>query len=489
MDPVVAGLALILTPTNLLLIILGVTLGVIVGILPGLSSPMAIALLLPFTMHLDTVPAIAMLVALYCAGTFSGSITAILINAPGTPPSFATTLDGYPMARSGQAGRALGLATVASVFGGCFSVAVVALAVPLFIGGIAFLQPPDYFGIHLFALAMLANVGGKSILRNLISGALGMLLATVGVHFATGITRFTFDQPILTAGIPLVPVLIGLFAISEVIRRSGGVGIDRPSTSKRNLELPNRSDIVRLKGTALRASGIGTMVGIIPGEGATVAAMLAYEDARQRSAQPDRFGQGCAEGVVAPEAANNAATGGAMVPTLALGIPGSASTALIITAFVAHGVWPGPSYFEEQPQILYALLGAMLLANLTFLGVGMIGARILPLVMRLKPAFIWPATLALSLMGAYAYGTNVFDIWIALAFGVVGFFLQRHGFAAAPMVMGLILGKLVEESFSQTMIMYDDNLGGLIERPVLLVSACLAVAVLLLPMIRRARGR
>jgi len=419
---------------------------------------MAVALLLPFTITLDPVPAIGMMAALYCAGTFGGSITAILINAPGAPPAVATALDGYPMAKRGEAGRALGIATFSSVTGGVFSLIVFIFAAP-FLASVALqFRPPEYFALAVFALSMLASISGKSSLRNLISGAIGVLLGTVGIHLTTGVERFTFGSYELTDGISFIPVLIGLFAFGELLNQSQSLQVHYERVRARVMKLPSRDDLRRIRWTVLRSSGLGTFIGILPAEGATVAAIMGYNEAKRWSKDKDQFGTGCPEGIAGPEAANNAATGGAMVPTLALGIPGSATTALILAALIMHGFRPGPHLVRETPEFIYAIFGAMLIANFMFLGIGLVGVKLFSQITLIPRTILWPAVFVFSMIGAYAGAASIFDVWVMIVSGLVGFIMLRHSFGLAPLVMGLILGQLVEESFSQSMIMYDNQL-------------------------------
>jgi putative tricarboxylic transport membrane protein len=485
MDPVIQGLTLILEPGNVLLVFGGVLIGVIVGALPGLSSPMAVALLLPFSISLDPVPAIAMMAALYCAGTFGGSITAILINAPGAPPAAATALDGYPMAKRGEAGRALGIAAVSSVLGGIFSLVVFLFAAPLLAQLALKFRPPEYFALTLFALSMLASISGKSSLRNLIAGAFGVLIGTIGIHLTTGAERFTFGIPELTEGIEFVPVLIGLFAMGELLTQSQSLQVTLERVTSVVIRLPSMEDFRRIRMTILRSSVIGTFIGILPAEGATVAAIMGYNEAKRWSKNKDEFGKGAIEGIAGPEAANNAATGGAMVPTLALGIPGSGTTAIILAALIMHGFRPGPYLMQETPHFIYAIFGAMLLANFMFLGIGLAGAKVFSRITLIPRQLLWPAVFVFSMIGAFSYGGSVFDIWVMLISGIVGFLMLRHGFSPAPLVMGLILGKMVEESFSQSMIMFDNNWFRFLESPIVLVFFTITILSLGWPLVKR----
>lgn len=494
MEPVIEGLSLVfLDPYNIMLIFGSVLIGVVVGALPGLSSPMAIALLLPFTLTLDPVPAVAMMASLYCAGTFGGSITAILINAPGAPPAVATALDGYPMAKRGEAGRALGIATFSSVTGGVLSLVVFIVAAPALAAVALKFRPPEYFALAVFALSMLASISGKSSLRNLISGAFGVLLSTVGIHLTTGVERFTFGYPELTEGIAFVPVLIGLFAIGELLNQSQALTSYYERIRAQVTKLPDRNDLRLIWKTILRSSALGTFIGILPAEGSTVAAIMGYNEARRWSKNKDQFGTGCPEGIAGPESANNAATGGAMVPTLALGIPGSGSTALILVALVVHGFRPGPYLLKETPEFIYAIFGAMLLANFMFLGIGLVGAKVFSQVTLIPRTILWPAVVVFSMIGAYASASDLLDVWVTLIAGIVGFIMRRHGFGLAPLVMGLILGGLVEEAFSQSMIMYNNDFLGLFESPIVVFFFILTFVSLFWPftgpLVKRALSR
>ena len=485
MEAVIQGLSLLVDPFNIFLIFIAVLIGVCVGALPGLSSPMAIALLLPFSLSLEAIPAIAMMAALYCAGTFGGSITAILINTPGAPPAVATAFDGYPMAKRGEAGRALGLAAVSSVIGGIFSLVVFLFATPLLAKVALKFRPQEYFALSVFALSMLASISGKSSVRNLIAGAFGVLISTVGIDTNTSVERFTFGFPELTDGINFVPVLIGLFAMGELLNQSQTLDKTYEMITSVVVKLPSVQEIIRLKATILRSCGIGTFIGILPAEGATVAALIGYNEARRFSKNKEEFGKGAPEGIVGPETANNAATGGAMVPTLALGIPGSGSTALILAALIMHGFRPGPYLIKETPEFVYAIFGAMLLANIMFLGIGLGGAKLFSRVTLIPRKFLWPTVFVFSMVGSYAFASSIFDVWTMLVSGIIGFIMARHGFGPAPLVMGLILGKLVDENLARAMIIYDNNWLRFFESPLVNFFFLLAILSLFWPIISK----
>ena len=489
MDAFIQGALLLSTPENIGLIAAGVLIGVVVGALPGLSSPMAIALLIPFTIQLEPVPAIAMMAALYCAGTFGGSITAILINAPGAPPAVATALDGYPMAKNGEPGRALGIATISSVTGGIISLLVFIVAAPALASVALEFGPQEYFALAVFALSMLASMSGKSSIRNMISGFVGVLIGTIGIHLTTGVERFTFGFSELGEGISFIPVLIGLFAMGEMLSQSQTLNKYVERIQAKAMRLPTMAELKSLRGTILRSSGIGTFIGILPAEGSTVAAIIGYNEAKRFSKTPEKFGTGHAEGIAGPEAANNAAAGGAMVPTLALGIPGSGSTALILAALIMHGLRPGPYLLNETPEFLYAIFIAMLFANLAFLGIGLVGAKFFSMITFIPKQFLWPAVFVFSMIGAYSGSSSFIDVWIMMGFGIVGFFMNRHGFSAAPLVMGLILGAMVEETFSQSMIIYDNNFMMMFESKIVILFFALTVVSLTSPFWSLLRGK
>ena len=473
------ALTLVTDPVVLGLIALGTIGGVLVGALPGLSSSMAVALLLPFSLYLEPVPAIALLSALYCAGTFGGSITAILLNVPGAPPAAATAFDGYPMARRGEAGRALGMAAFASAFGGIFSALVLLFAAPLLARMAYGFGPPEYFALAVFGLSMLSSIGGEAPLKNLVGGCLGLLIATVGVDLTTGVERFVFGVPDLYDGIHFVPVLIGLFGVTEALSQSQNLGASLESIGVSATRLPSLEDFRKVRGTILRSSFIGTLVGVLPAEGSTMAAMIGYNEAKRWSKEPEAFGKGALEGIAGPEAANNAATGGAMVPTLALGIPGSATAAVIMGGLQVHGLRPGPYLFEEQPSLLYGIFISMLLANVLFLVIGLVGAKLFARISLVPKTLLWPGVFVLCIVGAYGVEQSMVDVWIMLAAGFLGFALKRFGFGAAPIIMGLVLGSLVETSLAQSMILFDQDWTGFLSRPVALALFLLAAGSIL----------
>ena len=481
MEALFSGLMALADLELIVLIVIATLGGVIVGGLPGLNATTGAALLLPFTITMDPIPAIAILTTIYCAATFAGAITAILINTPGTSASATTCLDGYPLAMRGEAGRALGMAAVSSTLGGLFSVICLMAAAPLLARAAYSFAPPEYFALTLFGLSMLATIGDGSAIKNIISGAFGVLLATVGVDLLTSIERFTFGMPELTEGIGFVPVMIGVFGISELLIQAGRSETIRKAISMKAIRLPSREDYRKVWRTILRSSGIGTFIGILPAEGATVASMIGYNEARRWSKNPEEFGKGAIEGIAGSEAANNSATGGAMVPTLALGIPGSPTAAVILAGLMVHGIRPGPTMFTQQAEFAFAIFWSMFFVNILFFFIGLYGAKIFARVTLIPTRILWPVVFIFSIVGAYALDQSMLDVWIALGAGVVGFFMRRYGFSVVPMAIGLILGGMLETRLGQSMVMLDEKWWLMFSRPLALFFFVLTALALFGP--------
>ena len=410
MEGFLGGLSILWDPFIMGMIVLGTVLGIFVGALPGISGSTTIALMLPMTIAMGPIPAICFLGAIYCAANFGGSITAILVNAPGDPSASATALEGYKMAQKGEAGLALGMSAVSSAIGGIVSIVVLVVAAPLLARTAYSFGPPEYFALALFGLSMCAAVGGDSAIKNLIAAALGLLIATVGMDLTTGVERYAFGVMELADGIGFVPVLIGLFALGEMLdqatRRFGNATIAFEDAAR----VPGWAEMKKCNRSIWIGSAVGTIIGVLPALGATAAALIGYNETRRWSKHKEEFGKGSIEGVAGPEAANNAAVGGNMVPTLALGIPGSATAAIIMAALIVQGVRPGPHLFNEQPTLLYAVFFSMLAANLLFLGMGLYMARFFARISLIPAAFLWPAVFVLCVIGAYGPNQSMGDV-------------------------------------------------------------------------------
>ncbi len=469
----------------LIVLTFGTIFGLILGVLPGLGPTTGGALILPFTLTLDPLSAVVLLTAIYCAGTYGGAITAILINTPGTPAAAATCLDGYPLAQKGQAGRALGMATVSSVVGGIISVIVLIFFAP-FLAQLAYkFGQPEYFALAIFGLTMLASIGEGSPIKNIIAGAFGILLSTFGKDFMTSIDRFTFGINELSEGIGFIPVVVGLFAMSEMLIQSTLLNQVFNRIKLIAIQLPSTKDYKQTWKTILRSSGIGSFIGVLPAEGGTVASLIGYAEAKRWSKEPDKFGKGSIEGIAGAEAANNAATGGAMVPTLALGIPGSATTAVILTGLIIHGVRPGPDLFRDQPEFLYGIFGSMLIANIMFFVIGFFGAKIFARITLVPNRLLWPMIFTISVCGTYSLNQSMLDVFIMLIFGVIGFFMRRYNYSVVPVIIGLILGELIEGTLRQSLVIFDGNWLLFFERPIVLIFFILSVISLFLPLLKK----
>ena len=461
-------------PYLLFLIFMTTIIGIVIGVLPGLGATTGAALLLPFTLTMPPVHAIAVLATIYVSATFAGSITAILINTPGTSAAAATTFDGFPLAQKGQAGRALGIAVISSTFGGVVSVIVLCFAAPLLARVAYEFRPPEYFALTVFGLSMLASISAGGAVKNLIGGVFGVWLSTIGAERVTAIERFMFGNYELYEGLGFVPVMIGLFAMSELLVQSKIANQAVEFVKMKAVQLPSREDYRKIWKTVLRSSGIGTFIGILPAEGATVASMIGYSEAKRWSKNKEEFGKGSIEGIAGAESANNAATGGAMVPTMVLGIPGSGTTAIILVGLMVHGLRPGPYLFTEQVYSVYQIFGSMLAANIMFLLMGLYAAKLFARISLIPISLLWPIVFALSVIGAYALNSSLLDIWIVLIFGVVGFFARRFGFAVAPIAVGLILGKMVEVNLQNSLKIFNGEWWQILTQPLAVFFLILA---------------
>ena len=481
MDIWLSAMQVVFQPMTLIFIILGVMLGTVLGAIPGLNSTMGTALLIPFTFAMSAENGLALLAAVYCGGTFGGSISAILFNVPWAPEAAATGFDGYPMAQKGMAGEALGYAIMSSVIGGLFSVLVMNLVSPqLAKVGLTFSQP-EYFALAVAALTLIASLGGAQMARAFIAGLIGLLLATIGIDELTADERFTFGTKALMGGINFIPAIIGAFAIGEILAKAEeGKGLSGEHLNiKVSTKLPKVKELLRLKWTIVRSAVIGTAIGILPGVGATTAAFIGYSEAVRWSKHPEKFGTGVPEGISGPETANNAATGGAMVPLLTLGIPGSATTAVIIGGFLVHGLQPGPMLFLNQPKLMYVIFIAMYLANIIMLFAGLLVAKLFANFRKVRYSILGPVVFVFAAIGSFGIRNDVADIWIMFACGLLGYFFKKFKYPIAPLIIGLVLGPLTEVSLRKGLFMTDYALGPFLLRPIAGTILFIAVASVL----------
>lgn len=458
MEHLLEGMALIATPVAILAILVGTFVGIIIGALPGLGSVVALTIVLPFTYSLGQAPSIALLLGVYAGSIYGGSLSAILINTPGTPASAATALDGFAMAREGRAGEALGWATIASVVGGLFSTLVLVLLAPQLARVALRFGPVEVFALIVLALTSIAAISRGSLIMGLLGGMIGLFLATVGSDPITGDIRFNFGWFPLTSGFNIIAVAIGLFALSEVFVRAlepSGRRFDVLSAG--GMKLPSWRELKPRLRQFLKGSVIGTGIGVLPGTGAAAASFISYAEAKRTSSNRQRFGDGEPDGIIASETANNAVTGGALVPTLALGIPGDVVTAVMLTTLLIQGITPGVRLMVDNPEIVYAAFIAFFLINLILLPQGMLAARLFARILKVPEPLLVPAVVILSLIGAYGVRGNWFDLVVALGAGLFGLLLRLFGVPLAPLIIGMVLGSELELSLRQGLILKDDN--------------------------------
>ena len=484
-DQLLTSAEIVGSPYVLLAVVVGTAMGIIVGALPGFTATMGVAILLPFTFATPPEIGITLLLGVYVGAIYGGSISAILINVPGTPAAMITTIDGYALARRGRAGEALGVATVSSCVGGVISAIVLGLAAPQIAEFGLMFSAPEYVGLVVFALSVMAYVAPDSVVKGLVGGLLGLLLATIGMDPNTSYPRFTFGREDLLGGLELVPVMIGLFGFAEALNHvAGRRRAYAPVTEALTNVVPRIKTLLKLWKVFTRSSVIGLAVGVMPAAGPTIASVIAYNEARRNSRTPEEFGKGAVEGVAAPETANNASTGGDLIPTLALGIPGDAVTAVLMGAFMIKGLIPGPLLFRDHRDLVYALFMVLILANLCFGVMGLIGARLFSRVVRVPRYFLTPGVIVLCVVGSFALANSVFDVIVMFMFGIFGFILQRLGIPAPPIILGLILGPMGEENLRRALDMFEGDWTIFVRRPISATLLGLAAFSMAWPLIR-----
>lgn len=472
-----------LDPQLLMLTAVGTLAGIYVGAIPGLSVTMAASILISFTFSWDVNNALALIVGIYCGGVYGGSRTAILLNIPGAPSAVVTAFDGYPLAQQGEAGRAIGLSTVMSVIGGLIGTLVLAGSAPYLSDLALQFAPRDYFLIAVMGLLLVSTLSGKSLARGIFSVALGAIIGLVGMDPVTAQGRFTMGSIDLMGGIHYVVVMIGLFGVAEAFYQLHFLSKE-PVRQKVDKIIPAFSMVLKYLPLSIRTSLIGVIVGALPGTGGDIASLFAYDHAKRTVKNPSKpFGEGAYEGLVAPETANNAAVGGAYVPMLTLGMPGDAVTAIIIGALVIHGLNPGPMLMIETPYIFWFTVGNLALANVFLLIFGLTGIRIFTKVVELPKAILIPLILVLCVVGTYSINSNMTEVYWMLGFGILGYFLKIFGFQMGPVILGVILGPLLDETYRQAMSSVGDSttafLLALVTNPLSLVLTSVIVLVLL----------
>ncbi len=476
----------VLAPMSLLWMNIGLAAGIIIGALPGLTGTMGIALLLPLTYGMSSIHGMMLLLGVYCGGIYGGSITAILINTPGTPASAATSLDGYPMAQQGHAKRALHDALAASMIGGLISCIILLTCAPMVAKFALNFGAREYFALSLFGLTIIASVGGKSVLKGLLMGFAGLLLGCVGIDSLEGVSRFTFGNNYLTGGFNIIPVLIGLFAITEIMTKSRDINKAVGTTVAVEEEKVSFADVLRYKIVLLKSSVIGAFIGAVPGTGAAIASFLAYNEAHRTSKHPEEYGMGSEEGLVACESSNNAVTGATMIPLLTLGIPGDTNTAVLLGALTMQGIQPGPMLFTKQANWVYSIMIGMMLVNLFMYLQGRLFVKGFSNITKISTKIMVPCLVVLCVIGAYAIKYNTFNAAAMVVIGVIGYLLKKLDFPLTPMVIGLVLGNLCESNMRRALLLSRGNWLTFFQSPIACVFLALAVFMLFFPMIRDA---
>ncbi len=479
------GLINIFDPLNFLMILVGLTVGVLAGALPGITMLNAIVLVLPFTYLMGIVPSLLLMTSVYCGGVFGGSITGILFNIPGDPMNVPTTWEGYQLNKKGFVSKALGMAIMCSAIGGFLSALIMTVASPPFAKVALSFSSCEYFAIVFLGLASVVVIGTSSIGSALISLFIGMFLATVGIDDIYGAARFTFGSQIMETGINFTTVLIGIFAIGEVLdqlsvkNKEGIAGRLRPKTT-----LPRIKEIWDLRNTILRGLGIGVVIGAIPGTGATVASFVSYGVEKQVSKHPEKFGTGVWEGLAASETSINGSTGGAMIPLLTLGIPGSGATAVMMGAFLLHGIQPGPLLFSKSPESVYTIFAGMLVCNLIMILAGLIAAKFFSELMRVPENILSAFIISFCVLGAFALRNDMADVWFMAIFGIVGYLMRRFDLPSPPLILGLILGPLAEKYFMTSIIGAANDFTIFFQRPVSGSIMVISIVLLIVPFLR-----
>jgi putative tricarboxylic transport membrane protein len=484
-DSLLNGFITALSPMNLLFGLIGVTVGTAIGVLPGIGPSLTISMLLPITYGLDPTTAFIMFGGIYYGAMYGGSTTSILVKMPGEAASVVTSLDGFQMALQGRAGAALATAAIGSFVAGTFATFMLMLLAPLLVNLALRFGPPEYFALMTLALTTVSGLSGVSAPRAMFSTMLGLGLGVIGIDLQSGQARLTFGIPSLLGGIDVIVAAVGFFAIGEVLWTASA---RRAATSAPMANEPMVSNVARLKMTQddwrrswpawIRGSLIGFFVGVLPGAGATLASFLSYSAERSASKYPEEFGKGAIEGVAAPEAANNASAGGSIVPLLALGIPGGGTTAIMLAAFQLYGLQPGPLLFAEQPQLVWGLIASLYISNALLLALNLPLAGVWIKLLHVPQPLLFGSVLALSMVGVYTLNHNSFDLLVVWILGIVSFFMRRYDFPIPPVILGLVLGPLLEQEFRKSMAISLGNPSIFVERPISAIILFVASIVL-----------
>jgi putative tricarboxylic transport membrane protein len=488
-DFLVQGFGVALQPTNLLYCFIGVFIGTMVGVLPGIGPTSAMSLLLPVTLSGTPESGIIMMAGIYYGAMYGGSTTSILVNIPGEAASVVTCLDGHEMAKRGRAGPALGISALGSFIAGTVSIILLMLIAPRLAEVAIAFGPAEYFSLMVLGLVMLTFLTQGSMAKALLMACFGLILGLVGLDSINAQPRLTFGSIYLIDGIGIIPLVMGLFGVAEVLFNTEQSLKRELVTTKINNLLPNADDWKRSAGPIARGTALGFFLGVLPGTGAVLATFGSYAIEKRLSKTPERFGQGAIEGVAGPEAANNAAAGGAFIPLMTLGIPPNVVMALLLGAFIIHGLQPGPLLIAQNPQLFWGIVAAMYIGNamLLVLNLPLIGMWIQ--LLRLPYNVLFPLILLFTIIGVYASGSNVFDIYMMITFGIMGYFMRKFGFEPAPLVLAFVLGPLLENNLRKALILSQGDLTTFVQRPISGTCLVIAMAILLSPLLPNLRKK
>ncbi len=489
MDDFLGGFAVVTQPENLLYCLIGVLIGMLIGVLPGLGPAATMAILLPVVVTVDPVAAIIMLAGIYYGAQYGGTITSVLLRLPGEASSVVTVFDGFALAKQGKAGTALGIAAIGSFVGATFSIVLLSLTAPLVAGWALSFGPAEYAALALLGVLLIATIGSGHPVKALVAAAIGLLFATVGRDSFSNAQRFSFDSMQLADGLDFVVVAMGLFGVGEILynleERHGKAHVPAVVSNI----WPARKELRQAAPAIGRGSLIGFFLGVLPGGGAVMASLASYATEKRVSKTPERFGRGAIEGVAAPETANNAAATSSFIPLLTLGIPANASMGMLFAALLVLGVTPGPQLLEERPDLFWGVVNSMYIGNLLLLVLSLPLVGIFVRILRVRPAILAPITALITVLGVYTLNNSTFDIFVMLAFGLLGYLMKKTGFEPGPMVLAFVLGALLESSVRRALLIFDGDPTGFVTRPISGTILALFVVAALLPIVQSVRRR
>ncbi|MFG1695543.1 tripartite tricarboxylate transporter permease [Nonomuraea sp. NPDC049309] len=489
-SPILDGFGVVLEPANLLYCLIGVIIGMLIGVLPGLGPGATIAILLPITYGIGPVSAIIMLAGIFYGAQYGGTITSVLLRLPGEASSVVTVFDGFALAKQGKAGTALGIAAIGSFVGGTISILGLTLVAPVVAGFALDFGPPEYAALGILGVLLISSIGNGNKLKAIIAACVGLLIATVGRDTFTGAERFTFGSLNLAEGIDFIPIAMGLFGLSEILYNLEERHGKAHSPAKVGNVWPSRRDLGQARGAIGRGSLVGFVLGVLPGGGAVLSSLAAYALEKRRAKQPERFGRGAIEGVAAPETANNAAATSSFIPLLTLGIPANATMALIFGALLIQGIQPGPQLVTEHPDVFWGVINSMYIGNILLLIMSIPMVGVFVRILRVRPAVLAPITVLITLLGAYTVRNQVYDIFLVIAFGVLGYLMKKFGFEPGPLVLAFVLGTMIESSARQGLLIFGGDPTGFLTRPISGTVLAIVVIVAAWPLIRKAmRGK